>query len=54
MPGERFQGACSVSGYDLLVAQHIVMTEEALREIEGWLCTAVQLEQQEEETASHE
>lgn len=54
MPGVRFQGACSISGYDVLLAQHIVMTEEALREVEEWLCSAEEEEQHEEETATHE
>lgn len=38
IPGVRFQLANTISGYDIIVAHNIIMTEQALREIEAWLC----------------
>lgn len=41
MQGVKFQGASAISGYDILLAEHLILTEEALRELEEWLCVAV-------------
>ncbi len=38
IPGVEFQLANTISGYDVVVAHTIVMSEKALREIEAWLC----------------
>ncbi|MFA6914851.1 MAG: 50S ribosomal protein L4 [Parachlamydiales bacterium] len=38
IPGVKFQVANTISGYDVAVAHTIVLTENALREIEEWLC----------------
>ncbi|MCB1118666.1 MAG: 50S ribosomal protein L4 [Chlamydiia bacterium] len=38
IPGTAFSLAKQVNAYELLLAKEIVMTEEALKEIEQWLC----------------
>ena len=38
IPKASFLLARNVSGYDLLVAQHIIITEEAWNELNEWLC----------------
>lgn len=38
IPGARFALATNINGYDLLVAHDIVVTENALKEIQEWLC----------------
>jgi large subunit ribosomal protein L4 len=53
MPGVRFKGASALSGYDILRAQHLVLTEEALRELERWLCHE-EAQEQVEEGSTHE
>lgn len=37
IPKVKFSLAQNINGYDLMVAHHIVMTEEALKELESWL-----------------
>lgn len=38
IPGVKYKVANTISGYDIAVAHTIVLTENALREIEEWLC----------------
>jgi len=38
LPKTEFSLAKNISGYDVLIAHEIVMTEEALNEINAWLC----------------
>ncbi len=37
IPGAAFMLAMNVSGYDMALAQHVVVTEAALKELEQWL-----------------
>lgn len=37
IPGVSFMLAMNVSGYDMALAQHVVITEAALKELEEWL-----------------
>lgn len=37
IPGASFMLAMNVSGYDMALAQHVVVTEAALKELEEWL-----------------
>ncbi len=37
IPGVSFMLAMNVSGYDMALAQHVVVTEAALKELEEWL-----------------
>lgn len=39
LPKTSFSLASNVSGYDVAVARHLVLTESALQEIETWLCS---------------
>lgn len=38
IPKARFSLAQNISGYDVIVAKDLYMTEAALKEIEAWLC----------------
>lgn len=38
IPKTSFLLACNVSGYDLLVAKHVVVSSKALDELNQWLC----------------
>ena len=38
IPKTEFALASNISGYDVILAQNIVLTEEALNEIHQWLC----------------
>lgn len=38
IPKTQFALAKNISGYDVMLANYIVMTEEALKEINDWLC----------------
>lgn len=38
LPKVGFSLACNISGYDVVAANHIVMTEAAFKEIQQWLC----------------
>ena len=38
LPKTEFSLAKNISGYDVMVAHDIVMTESALQELNQWLC----------------